>query len=237
MTNLKEGLRANDLCGMVKNIISVDEYQSKIDERAIVIAFYACDRSAAEDLNRFIQKSYVDLLDTEVSAAPDQKGNYMVFVEMAMNDQSAKAVAQLCGDINAISSISQWVVHVRGAEPSNPVPAAKVADFIRGSLALTLGEFFDQSDNAKLTLSEQCWHVGTPTAGFFFQVDDFGSFEQVVKRNALTEAAIDLTPEALRTTKVIRSMLGASWAVERVGDRFAVYHDASDALVLLTTKQ
>lgn len=235
--NLNEGLRPNDLRGMVKNIISVDEYQSKIDERAIVLAFYVSERQAAEDLNRFIQKSHVELLDSEVSAAPDQKGNYMVFVEMAMNDKTAKAAADICADINAIAEISKWVVNVRGCEPSSAVEAAAVEKVIRSTLHFSLKEFFDASDLKQVNLVEGLWYASNGvSSGMMFSVHDYGSFDQVVARNKLTESAIDMSNDALRVSKHLRSMLGGTWSVERVGAHYAAYREGSDALLLLTYK-
>jgi hypothetical protein len=231
---LNEGLRANDLRGMIQNIVSIDEYQSKIDERAIVIAFYVADLHAAKDLTRFIQKSHVLLLDTELSAAPDQKGNYLVFVELPMNDKTASSVSQLCLDVNSIGAISKWVVSVRGNVPSKPASAKEVENIINDSLHFALDEFLSSSDLNHLTLVESIWHARTANDSLLFRVDDFGSFEQVVNRNKLKEQAINLSPEALRTAKHVRSMLGNAWTVDCLGDRFAVYCEDSNDLMLIT---
>jgi len=67
---LREGLREGDLADLVLPMISVDEYESRIDKsQAIVIGFYVQDENAANDLNRFVQKSALPLLGTEVSRA------------------------------------------------------------------------------------------------------------------------------------------------------------------------
>lgn len=93
-SKLTEGMRRGDLADLVLPLISVDEYDSKVDEKeAIVFGFYVHDRGAADDLNRFLQKSAVPLLDTEVSPAPDQHGFYMVFIEFLDNDRLPQNVA------------------------------------------------------------------------------------------------------------------------------------------------
>lgn len=234
---LNEGLRANDLRGMVQNVVSIDEYQSKIDERAVVIAFYVSDKHAADDLNRFIQKSHVELLDSEVSAAPDQKGNYMVFVEMPMNDKMPKYVAELCGDICSLASMTQWVVEVRGSDATEPLDPKDIEVVVRDAAQMNLHEFFSTSDLNDVALVESLWQASSTTNRIVFTVDDYGSFEQVVQRNRLNENAIDMSPDALRACRQFRSMLGNAWAVEKVGDRFAVYQDGLDAMLLITYKQ
>ena len=78
------GLKAGDLDDLVSNLISIDEFESKIDnEEAIVVGFKVDDKEPAQDLSRFIEKSTVDLMDTEVSPAPDTDGKYIVFVEFS----------------------------------------------------------------------------------------------------------------------------------------------------------
>src|ERR1700733_10450117 len=90
---LLEGMREGDLADLVLPMISVDEYSSKIDnDQAIVVGFYVHEEMAARDLNRFLQKSAVPLLGTDVSPAPDSHGYFMVFCEMMDNDRLAQNV-------------------------------------------------------------------------------------------------------------------------------------------------
>src|ERR1700748_2916530 len=90
---LIEGLRENDLEGLVLPVISIDQFESKIDDDAIVVAFYVEYRDPAIDLNRFIQKSAVDILDTEVSPAPTEDGYFVVFVELMRDDKFMKKMS------------------------------------------------------------------------------------------------------------------------------------------------
>lgn len=83
---INESLQPGDLDHLVLPLISVDEFNSKIDNRrAIVVAFYCTDKEPAEDLMRFIEGSNLDILDTEVSPAPSTEGYYVVFVEFSRN--------------------------------------------------------------------------------------------------------------------------------------------------------
>src|SRR6056297_3156277 len=77
-----ESLFPGDLENLVSSTISIDEYESKIDPEAIVLAFFVKSEDPAYDLSRFIEFGpFSYILDTEVSPAPDENGNYLVFVE------------------------------------------------------------------------------------------------------------------------------------------------------------
>lgn len=111
--NLSEGMWVGDLTDLVQPLISVDEYKSKIDDTAIVIGFYIQDRDAADDLNRFIQKSPVSFVDCEVSPAPDQRGYYIVFVELPYNDRMVANIGSLLSEISPLVGIENWQVKCR----------------------------------------------------------------------------------------------------------------------------
>ena len=46
------------------------------------------------DLSRFIERGYIDVIDTEVSPGPDEDGNYMVFVEIDKNKNTMKTLKE-----------------------------------------------------------------------------------------------------------------------------------------------
>jgi len=232
MTKINEGLRPFDLRGMVRNVVGVDQYESKIDDTAMVISFYVNQLEAAKDVNRFIQKSYVDLLDTEVSASPDQMGYYMVFVEMPMNDKSAQAIANLCDDLNSLADVSEWVVEVRGSGASEPMKASDIEGFLRKKIERLLSEHF-MSSGAHVRINESAWEARNEFHQLLFKLDDFGTFKKVIERNNLHESAIDLSPEATRTCRSIKSIFGAGWTVEKLGENFVVYNNESDHIALI----
>lgn len=98
------GLKAGDLEDLVSHIISVDEFESKIDnDKAIVVGFKVDDKEPAQDLSRFIEKSAVDLMDTEVSGAPDTDGKYVVFVEYARDREFP---SNLCTTLESMENLT-----------------------------------------------------------------------------------------------------------------------------------
>ena len=87
---IKEGVEYGDLQSLVKNIVSIAEFEPKtgIDNDVVVIGFYVDDESPAQDLGTFLERGVAEILDTEVSPNPDDEGYYMVFVEID-NDEEA----------------------------------------------------------------------------------------------------------------------------------------------------
>ena len=68
----------NSLKGTVLETITVDEFTPKsgVSEEVAVIAFRLNDDAPAQDLNTYIQRGYIDVIDAEVSPNPDEDGNY-----------------------------------------------------------------------------------------------------------------------------------------------------------------
>ena len=86
---LDEGLKPNDLEHLILDKVSLDEFEPKSGEskNILVMGLYAVDEEPARDLSRFIERGYIDVIDTEVSPGPDEDSNYMVFVEIDKNNQ------------------------------------------------------------------------------------------------------------------------------------------------------
>lgn len=106
---INEGLFQNDLENLVKPLISIYEYESKIQDDSVVIAFFVKNKDAADDLSIFLERtSITEILDTEASSAPDEDGDYLVFVEMT-NNIDAKIVLKLLTIVNYLSKNKEWV--------------------------------------------------------------------------------------------------------------------------------
>lgn len=109
MKSLNEGLNRGELEHLVLPLISVDEYESKIDDRRIIVSgFYVKDQFPAEDLSSFVEKSSIRPLDTEVSPAPTDDGFYMVFVEMTRNDEFPKRLIDMAKQLENLTFIENW---------------------------------------------------------------------------------------------------------------------------------
>ena len=110
---LDEGLRPNDLQHLILDKISLDEFEPKSGDSKdiLVMGLYSVDEEPARDLSRFIERGYIDVIDTEVSPGPDDDGNYMVFVEIDKNKDTMKKVSQVLHDVKSITTINEWQLH------------------------------------------------------------------------------------------------------------------------------
>ena len=110
---LDEGLTPNDLQHLILDKISLDEFEPKSGDSKdiLVMGLYSVDEEPARDLSRFIERGYIDVIDTEVSPGPDEDGNYMVFVEINKNKDTMKRVSEILNDIKTITSINEWQLH------------------------------------------------------------------------------------------------------------------------------
>ena len=108
-TQILEGVEYGDLQSLVSNTVSVAEFEPKTgtEEDVVVVGFYCKDEAPAQDLASFIEKSVVDILDTEVSPNPDEEGYYMVFVEVE-NEQIMAKVFALLDDVSRLTDIESW---------------------------------------------------------------------------------------------------------------------------------
>lgn len=106
---LLENLFQNDLEHMIQPVISVDDFESKIDDDTMVFSFYVLNESAAEDLAIFIERSAVDgILDTEVSLTTNKDGDYLVFVEINKGRNILKTVFEMMDVVSRLSGPMKW---------------------------------------------------------------------------------------------------------------------------------
>lgn len=109
MPNLREGMDRGALEHLVLPLISVDEFESKIDDRRVIVCgFYVKDHDPARDLSAFVEKSSIRPLDTEVSPAPTDDGFYMVFVEMGRNDDFPKRLVDMAAQLSNLTTTKKW---------------------------------------------------------------------------------------------------------------------------------
>lgn len=232
---LTEGLRRNDLKNLVGDVISIDEYNSKIDDSAIVLAFYVKDRSAAQDLNRFVQKSYVDLLDTDISPAPDVKGYYMVFVELPLNLKIADAIQNILRDVGSLAGIDKWRMRLRTVKGTRAFNSKLVDRVMRAELDSQIHEFFHASDLNNVII--ECELMSLCGSGEVVSLPflSFGPRDRLFPQYKLNEAAVSMTDGGKLLAKKLQILLGVGWDVEALGECLVLqnYTEARTLLLLL----
>lgn len=231
---VNEGLRKNDLVNMMSSMVSIDEYKSKIDDSAIVIAFYASSKDVAVDVNRFIQKSYVDLLDTEISAAPDQEGYYLIFVEMLLNDTTAKGISDICRELESLTGYDRWEIRVRGAGESEVVLSDAMAVMINTKLKQVVDDALSDSKVISTKMKENAFEAFNGVTSMSFLIQDSGSYDDVYSRNSLHESHINMSMAAIRTSREMKTFLGENWSVDCMGSMYVAHNRNTDSLLLLT---
>ena len=107
---LKEGLRKHDLEDMFYPLMEIDIHKSKIgeDPDVCVVTFQAKDRHPAKDFMEFIEKGYPFVLDADVSAGENKKGEYSIFVEVERNSKLAENIMEMLFGVSKLTNISDW---------------------------------------------------------------------------------------------------------------------------------
>lgn len=244
MDKLTEGMRPGDLEDLVLPMVTVDEYESKIDDKAVVIGFYVADRDAAEDLNRFIQKSPTVLLDTEVSPAPDQHGYYLVFVELLNDAQIVPNLEAILDEVSPLIDAEEWQMRLRGNEGVVPFSAKLLkqrftelrSENVDGEEAETEGrimEFFTPSDLSNAIFENNTLTLIGSAGEFHAEVVGFGDAEVLMSSNGLTESAISLGLGDIAMSLQITRLLGDGWLSSRHDSHLILQHVASESSLLL----
>ena len=243
MHTLLEGMREGDLEDLVLPMITIDEYASKLDENAIVLGFYVQDRDAADDLNRFIQKSPVEMLDTEVSPAPDQHGYYICFIELLNDRRIVESIETLLAEVSPLVGNSEWQMRLRGlkgVQKFNAKTLDKRFTDLRARVASEaeedngkVMEFLQPSDLQDVMIESSTIRlvsrIGTITA----TIDAIGDMDVLLADHNLTESAVSLDFKIVSQSVKIAQILGEHWTATQIGSKTLLQRtECSEALLL-----
>lgn len=81
---ISEGLEYQDMLGLVKPTVHIDEFESRMgsDEDVIVCSLFVRDGQAALDLVNFLEKGYDFVLDADRSPGEITPNRFLVYIEM-----------------------------------------------------------------------------------------------------------------------------------------------------------
>jgi len=98
-TVISEGLQHDDLNNLIGDVISIDQYKSKVgnDENIVVIAFELMDKEPAQDLSQFLETGH-EVLDIDVSQGPNKNSKYNVFVEINRDSNLFSTIEKILKD-------------------------------------------------------------------------------------------------------------------------------------------
>jgi len=231
MDNLFEGLKEGDLEDLVLPLVSIDEYESKLDDDSIVMAFFVKDKDPAQDLNRFIQKGAVDILDTDVSPAPTEEGNFMVFVELLRDQEFPQKCLDLVSSLDGLTGLDDWKVVIYDIEGSHPLTLETLESLVRleshedhtghdddqdGEVDEELIEFFRQSDLEGFRVEGRKVFLEGILTEWSLDLVDFGPFDVIKERNAVLAQGLRLDETAQHNVSRLKALLGDLWLVEHL---------------------
>lgn len=104
-TVISEGLKNDDLSNLISNVISIDQYKSKVgnDENIVVLAFELMDKEPAQDLSQFLETGH-DVLDIDVSQGPNKNAKYNVFVEINRDSKLFATIEKILKDTQRLDN-------------------------------------------------------------------------------------------------------------------------------------
>lgn len=244
---LVEGLREGDLEDLVLPLLSIDEYESKIDDDAIVVGFFVQDRDPANDLNRFIQKSAVSLLDTDVSPAPNEDGYYVVFVELMRDHAFPRKVLDILATLSGLTGINNWQAKIHDEDGVFPVDEKTLTVKVRmdpvedevealereREISESLNAFFRPSILDSMTYEQGTLTLERRGVSTTLTLVDFGDAATLRENNAVMSQPMKLDEAAQRNVRRLQSFLGSHWLVEHLDGYVVLSHDMADEVALL----
>lgn len=234
--------RHGDLQHVTIPLISIDQFSAKTgtDQEVIVVAFYLREEMAAHDLDEFVDKSVIDLLDCEVSPNPNLDGHWLVFVELYRQPGFWTEFQDLVRDVENLTTQLDWRVQVYH-EPQlytldDPelrlvVPLTE-EDYIVTRQTGELTEYFEPSALSDAVINEGSIQFRSSQNLLTFDIVDFGSEDRVLSRGALKEAKWNPMSTSPRA-HALGSMLGSGWQVNALDKYILVQRDQDPRLAVL----
>lgn len=239
-------LKHNDLMGTILPTISIDEFVPKAgtEDDVIVVSFYFTDRAPANDLNDFIQRGVVDVLDVEVSPNTDTSGRFLVFVEMYRNEMFPNKLKALVKDIQNLTGPVDWAIKPYRSGSTFSITDPLLFNYIDlnnkdtkpGTVTDdTVTEFLQHSHIGKLVLEGNAVSMIHGRSKVYAEIVDIGKCDEVLSRNSLTNVGFNLTETPYEAT-VLANILGV-FTVLPIGKFLLVSDDDNDRVMLLKNSE
>jgi hypothetical protein len=107
--NLNETLRASDLRNLVKKVVEIDSYKSKIgkDEDICVLTFTVDQEDPAKDLEKFFEMGYSFILDADCTPGELDDGKYRVYVEIERTRHVGEQIFELLEGVMKVTGLEE----------------------------------------------------------------------------------------------------------------------------------
>jgi hypothetical protein len=250
MTTVNENLRAGDLRYSIIKQISVDQFEPKTGEieDVVVIGFYAINQRAGYDLYNFLNGTYLNFRDIEVSQNPNADNRYMVFVEVNRSPDVVDQVKALVAEVERLSGRLAWKITV-GHNPTvryrtsnwaeqviatatkyeSPEGVGLSASREADRIAERVKTFFQRSDLTGCQLDENVLTLTGRNGTVKLQFAGIGTNQGLLRQLGLTESAINqnFDPHLLKQLNI---MLGSVRA-EALDNHLILYREGSSIVL------
>ena len=237
------GLRHLELENMVLPLISVDEFEPKTGttEEVIVAAFFCKDELPAIDLDEFIDKGVIDMLDSEVSPNPNEDSFYLVFVEFKRQPNFWIKLYDLVSDLENVTGKQKWQVQPYLIDQLFDLHDTALHDVVitdedkyvpRKEFDQTVESYFQDSDLLLLETDETHIKLGGSKGQQVYELVGFGTTDNLIKRLRLNEQHIDLMHTSMPLGS-LRGMLGGNWEIQTISDYYFINKVGSDRSVVV----
>ena len=244
--NITEGFKIGDLEDIVKPTISIDEFESKIDDEAIVVAFSlgTGGDQPAKDLAEFIEGGKNEVLDAEVSPGPDTNGNYLLFVEFSRSDEFPQNLKNVLESLRSLTLVSDWKYTYYGVDNDEKEFSVKnVENDIRlekkkrddtPAIIKESFEFFKESDLFNMEINDKNITFFNRIGGTkMYENIAFGDIDTVFSVLKLDNQPIKLDAESLRECKGIQSLLGNNWNVVKINNNIIIANSTDNRIMVV----
>ena len=244
MQQLKEGLKAGDLEGVVSKTFSVDRYKSKMgdDRNIMVLAFTVDSLAPAKDLERFAETGYKEVMDADATPGTLEDGKHRVFVEFARVEQVDQHIFKFLEDLKKLTNIEMFEFTYHKRTVPYEASAKNLADVLpRTPIAYTqkvnslrLGEvkdFFDKFAMMEFKLDNNVMSVkkhGMKEQDLLkFNLHAFGETQMLLKEVKAFSIDQSAMAECLHLTKYF----GPYQITKTTEDRFIFSKEGETALL------
>ena len=238
---LNEGLRPNDLENMVRPILSIDTFRSKMgeDRDVCVVSLTVKDRNPAKDVMEFVEKGYSFVLDADVSSGENNNGEYAVFIELSRTPKLAEQIKELEYGIKKLTGLTEFKFKYYKQSSEHDLTEEALSREIPSTQELYDGllnkirtegvkRFFNKTLMDDLTLDGDVITIHKP-------------FNRQVKLRMVKEAATDsilegvadtITMDDASTSEIfwLTKVLG-DYNINKVGDKF-MFDNGGQAMLL-----
>jgi hypothetical protein len=243
--NINEGLKVGDLKELVLPVVSIDEFESKIDPDAIVVAFTTlCTyEGPAEDLSEFIETGKNEVLDTDISAGPDKDGNYLLFVEFYRGEEFPANLIEVLKSLYSLTLNAKWEYEFFGGKGKKEITMENLKNDIRlkkkerdvtPNKIKESVNFFKNSmlDDVRMTVDNFIFLQKNNIVEVKENVA-FGNPHMMLSALNLQHSAIQLDVESIRECNRIRKMLGENWEVTKIDDHFILENSEDERIMII----